>query len=123
MSLIELKNIKKIYGENMENEIRALDGVNLKIDKGEFVTIVGTSGSGKSTMMNILGCLDVPTYGDYLLDDISVGQLSNVRGRKIGFIFQGYNLVMSQKVWQNVALPLAYQGVGPAERYRSTCQC
>lgn len=122
MSLIELKNIQKIYGENMENEVRALNNVSLSIDRGEFVTIVGTSGSGKSTMMNILGCLDIPTYGEYLLDGISVGslnekQLSNIRGRKIGFIFQGYNLVASQRVWENVALPLAYQGVSAGERY------
>ena len=116
MSLIEIKNLYKIYAEGMENEVRALDGVDLSIDYGEFVAIVGASGSGKSTMMNILGCLDVPTRGTYLLDGISIAErteweLANIRSRKISFIFQGYNLIPSLTVWQNVALPLTYQGV------------
>ena len=121
MSLIEIKDLYKIYGEGMENEVRALDGVELSIDYGEFVAIVGASGSGKSTMMNILGCLDVPTRGTYLLDGISIAErteweLANIRSRKISFIFQGYKLIPSLTVWQNVALPLTYQGVSLQER-------
>ena len=123
MGLIELTDVYKIYAEGMENEVRALDGVSLSIDYGEFVAIVGSSGSGKSTMMNILGCLDVPTRGEYQLDDLSVArrterELAEIRSRKISFIFQGYNLIPSLNVWQNVALPMTYQHVRPAERYQ-----
>ena len=123
MALIEIKDLYKIYAEGQENEVRALDGVSLSIDYGEFVAIVGASGSGKSTMMNILGCLDVPTRGSYLLDGIPIeersqNELADIRSRKIGFIFQGYNLIPSLSVWQNVALPLTYQGVKAAERKR-----
>ena len=121
MGLIEIQNLCKIYNENMESEVRALDGVSLSIDYGEFVAIVGSSGSGKSTMMNILGCLDVPTRGEYTLDDIPIAhrterELADIRSRKISFIFQGYNLIPSLSVWQNVALPMTYQGVRPAQR-------
>lgn len=123
MGLIELTDVYKIYAEGMENEVRALDGVSLSIDYGESVAIVGSSGSGKSTMMNILGCLDVPTRGEYQLDDLSVArrterELAEIRSRKISFIFQGYNLIPSLNVWQNVALPMTYQHVRPAERYQ-----
>ena len=121
MSLIRLDNVYKIYGEGQENQVNALDGVTLEIDQGEFVAIIGTSGSGKSTMMNILGCLDVPTRGEYTLDDIPIAhrterELADIRSRKISFIFQGYNLIPSLTVWQNVALPMTYQGVKPAQR-------
>ena len=121
MGLIEIQNLCKIYNENMESEVRALDGVSLSIDYGEFVAIVGSSGSGKSTMMHILGCLDVPTRGEYTLDDIPIAhrterELADIRSRKISFIFQGYNLIPSLSVWQNVALPMTYQGVRPAQR-------
>ena len=121
MGLIEIKDLYKIYAEGEENEVRALDGVSLSIDYGEFVAIVGPSGSGKSTMMNILGCLDIPTRGSYLLDGTPIGkrtedELSDIRSRKIGFIFQGYNLIPSLTVWQNVALPMAYQKVPLAQR-------
>ena len=120
MTFIEIKDIYKIYAEGEENEVRALDGVSLSIQRGEFVAIVGTSGSGKSTMMNILGCLDVPTRGQYILDDISIkerteNELADIRSREIGFIFQGYNLIPSLTVWQNVALPMTYQRVRPEE--------
>ncbi len=123
MALIEIKDLYKIYAEGQENEVRALDGVSLSIEQGEFVAIVGASGSGKSTMMNILGCLDIPTRGEYLLDGISVAErteseLADIRSKKVSFIFQGYNLIPSLSVWQNVALPLAYQGVSLAERKR-----
>ncbi len=123
MPLIEINELYKIYAEGMENEVRALDGVSLSIDYGEFVAIVGASGSGKSTMMNILGCLDIPTYGEYMLDGTPIAhrterELADIRSRKISFIFQGYNLIPSLSVWKNVALPMTYQGVRPAERYR-----
>ena len=92
MGLIEIKDLYKIYGEGRENEVRALDGVSLSIDYGEFVAVVGASGSGKSTMMNILGCLDIPTRGTYMLDDIPIEhrterELADIRSRKISFIF------------------------------------
>ena len=121
MALIEIRDLYKIYYEGQENEVRALDGVDLSIENGEFVAIVGASGSGKSTMMNILGCLDIPTRGEYMLDEIPIAhrterELADIRSRKISFIFQGYNLIPSLSVWQNVALPLAYQGVGLAQR-------
>ena len=122
MNLIHIQDVYKIYSEGEENEVRALNGVSLDIDYGEFVAIVGTSGSGKSTMMNILGCLDVATYGEYVLDGVPItarseDELAQIRSRKIGFIFQGYNLIPSLNVWQNVALPLAYQGIKLEERY------
>ena len=121
MGLIEIKDLYKIYSEGQENEVRALDGVSLSIESGEFVAIVGQSGSGKSTMMNILGCLDVPTRGSYILDDIPIAsrtekELAAIRSKKVSFIFQGYNLIPSLNVWQNVALPLAYQGIPRAQR-------
>ena len=121
MSLIRLDNVYKIYGEGRENQVNALDGVTLEINQGEFVAIIGTSGSGKSTMMNILGCLDVPTRGEYYLDSILISQrgrreLELIRSRKIAFIFQGYNLIPSLSVWQNVALPMLYQKVPLAQR-------
>ena len=121
--LIELKNVYKIYGEGLESEVRALDGVSLTIDKGEFVAIVGQSGSGKSTMMNVLGCLDIPTRGDYHLNGVDVRELSDrelsaIRNKEIGFIFQQYNLIQNLTVLENVELPLLYAGV-PAEERRT----
>ena len=125
--LIELKDVYKIYGEGLESEVRALDGVSLTIDRGEFVAIVGQSGSGKSTMMNVLGCLDIPTRGDYYLDgedvrELSDKQLSRIRNRQIGFIFQQYNLIQSLSVLENVELPLIYQGIDPEERREMALQ-
>ena len=119
--LITLKDVYKIYGEGLESEVRALDGVSLEIDYGEFVAIAGQSGSGKSTMMNVLGCLDIPTYGDYFLagkdvSELSDKQLSHIRNKQIGFIFQGYNLIASLNAVENVELPLIYQGVSPFDR-------
>ena len=119
--LIELRDVYKIYSEGLESEVRALDGVSLTIEKGEFVAIVGQSGSGKSTMMNVLGCLDVPTYGEYLLEGTDVSelsdmQLSRIRNKEIGFIFQQYNLIPKLNVLENVELPLLYAGVGAEER-------
>jgi len=119
--LVELMDVYKIYGEGLESEVRALDGVSLTIDRGEFVAVVGQSGSGKSTMMNVLGCLDIPTRGDYLLDgtdvrELSDRQLSRIRNKQIGFIFQQYNLIQSLTVLENVELPLIYQGIDPIDR-------
>jgi len=121
--LISIRDVYKIYFEGEENEVRALDGVSLEIDRGEFVAIIGASGSGKSTMMNILGCLDIPTRGEYLLDGVPIShrsenELAEIRSRQIGFIFQGYNLIPSLNVWQNVSLPMSYQGVKQEESYR-----
>ena len=120
--LVTLKNVYKIYGEGLESEVRALDGVSLDIDRGEFVAIVGQSGSGKSTMMNVLGCLDIPTRGDYFLDGTDVRELtdkelSHIRNKQIGFIFQQYNLIQSLSVLENVELPLIYQGIRADDRY------
>ena len=118
--MIELKNIYKIYGDG-DGEIRALDGVSLTINQGEFVAIVGQSGSGKSTCMNIIGCLDVPTSGQYHLNGIDVStmkddELAQVRNKMIGFIFQQYNLIPKLSVLENVELPLIYRGLPPKER-------
>ena len=119
--LIDIRDLYKIYNEGKESEVRALDGVSLQIDKGEFVAIVGQSGSGKSTMMNVLGCLDIPTYGEYFLDGNDIGslndkQLARIRNREIGFIFQGYNLIQELDALENVTLPLIYRGVSVFDR-------
>ena len=119
--LIELRNVYKIYSEGLESEVRALDGVSLEIERGVVVAIVGQSGSGKSTMMNVLGCLDIPTRGDYFLNGTDVRELtdkelSRIRNKEIGFIFQQYNLIQDLTVLENVELPLVYQGVSADDR-------
>lgn len=119
--LIELTHISKIYNEGKENEVRALDDINLTIDVGEFVCFLGQSGSGKSTLMNILGCLDLPTYGRYILNgtpvsDIKPSTLSLIRNREIGFIFQGFNLIPALTAQENVELPLIYRGTPHNQR-------
>ena len=119
--LIELRDVYKIYGEGLESEVRALDGVSLDVEKGEFVAVVGQSGSGKSTMMNVLGCLDIPTRGTYRLDGVDVRELtdkelSRIRNKQIGFIFQQYNLIQNLTVLENVELPLIYQNIDPIDR-------
>ena len=119
--LIDIKDIYKIYNEGKESEVRALNGVSLSIGRGEFVAIIGASGSGKSTLMNILGCLDIPTYGDYSLNgqdvtDRTDRQLAHIRNKEIGFIFQGYNLIPALTAYENVELPLIYQGVSILKR-------
>ena len=118
--LIELKDVYKIYHMGDE-EVHALDGVSLTIDKGEFVAIVGQSGSGKSTAMNIIGCLDVPTSGTYHLGGVDVStmdddQQAEIRNKMLGFIFQQYNLIPKLSVLENVELPLLYAGVSAEER-------
>ena len=120
--LIEIRDMCKIYNPG-ENEVRALDHVNLKIEKNEFVAIIGQSGSGKSTLMNMLGCLDVPTSGTYILNgqdvsNLSDDELSDIRNREIGFIFQGFNLIAGLTALENVELPLIYRGVAKKERMR-----
>ena len=119
--LIELKDIYKIYPMG-EETVHALDGVNITIDQGEFVAIVGSSGSGKSTAMNIIGCLDVPTSGTYHLGGVDVStmeddQQADIRNKMLGFIFQQYNLIPKLSVLENVELPLLYAGV-PADQRR-----
>ena len=113
--LIELRDVYKIYPMGSE-QVHALDGISLTIDRGEFVAIVGQSGSGKSTAMNIIGCLDVPTSGTYRLggDD----QQAEIRNKMLGFIFQQYNLIPKLTVRENVELPLLYAGIGAEERRR-----
>ncbi len=120
--LVEIKDVCKIYNPG-ENEVHALDHVNLTIGEGEFVAIIGQSGSGKSTLMNMLGCLDTPTSGKYFLHGQDVSHMtddeqSDVRNREIGFIFQGFNLIPSLTALENVELPLIYRGVGKKERDR-----
>ena len=121
-ALIRVKDLCKIYNPG-ENEVRALDHINLEINKGEFVAIIGQSGSGKSTFMNMLGCLDVPTSGEYFLNGTDVStmednELSEVRNREIGFIFQGFNLISNLTAIENVELPLVYRGVDRKTRHK-----
>jgi putative ABC transport system ATP-binding protein len=118
--LIELSQVYKIYGEG-ESEVRALDGVDLQIERGDFVAIMGSSGSGKSTCMNILGCLDRPTSGEYRLADVQASELPGdgltmLRRHYIGFVFQGFNLLARTSALENVELPLVYRRVKRAER-------
>ena len=122
--MIEIENLTKIY-QLGDTEVRALDGVSLKIEKGEMVAIMGPSGSGKSTLMAILGCLDVPTSGAYRLDGLNVdsltdNQLAEVRNRKIGFVFQQFNLLARTTALDNVMLPLTYGGVSGRKRRELT---
>ncbi len=121
MSLIDVRDIVKIYTTG-DVELRALDGVSFSVEAGEFVSIMGHSGSGKSTMMNILGCLDVPTSGAYFLDGkevsaLSKDELAGIRNRKIGFVFQGFNLLSRSTALENVEHPLIYSGI-PAKTRR-----
>ncbi len=116
-NLIELKNICKTY----ENRVEALKNINLTIKKGELIAIIGSSGSGKSTLMNILGCLDTPTSGEYYLDNqdvstLSENKLSEIRNKKIGFVFQGFNLINDLTAVENVELPLLYRGFSKEKR-------
>ncbi len=121
-ALVEIRDICKVYNPG-ENEVRALDHVDLTIHEKEFVAIIGQSGSGKSTLMNMLGCLDVPTSGTYMLHDkdvshMSDNELSDIRNKEIGFIFQGFNLIANLTALENVELPLIYRGVSRRERMR-----
>ncbi len=114
-------NLKKVYGSG-ENEVRALDGVNLSVEKGEFVAVVGTSGSGKSTLLHMLGGLDRPTSGSVTVDGKDIFSLKDealtiFRRRKIGFVFQNYNLVPVLNVYENIVLPVQLDGVSPDKDY------
>ena len=120
MNLLSVRDIVKIYRTG-DVELRALDGVSFSVDQGEFVSIMGHSGSGKSTMMNILGCLDVPDEGSYILDgrevaSLSRDELADIRNAKIGFVFQGFNLLPRTTALENVELPMIYRGLPHAER-------
>src|SRR4051794_18018586 len=120
--VIRLEGVHKTY-EMGDVEVHALRGVSLRIREGEFVAIMGASGSGKSTTMNIIGCLDSPTRGTYALDGQDVSTLSkderaDIRLRKLGFVFQGFNLLARTSALENVELPMLYAGVEPAERHR-----
>lgn len=118
--LIEFRDIYKIY-QMGDSEVHAIDGISMKVEQGEFLAIVGQSGSGKSTCMNIIGCLDVPTTGQYLLDGKDVSHMTDdeqaeIRNKKLGFIFQQYNLIPKLNVRQNVELPLLYAGLSEKEQ-------
>lgn len=120
MPLIELINAARFYGEG-EGKVTALEDISITVNRGEFVAVAGASGSGKSTLMNMLGCLDTPSLGEYRLHGVSVGKLSereltDIRSREIGFIFQSFNLIPSLTALENVELPLIYKGVSKAVR-------
>ena len=120
MALIELTEVTKRYRVG-EQEIRALDGINLTIEQGEYAAIIGPSGSGKSTLMHLLGCLDIPTTGKVVIDGVDVsrasdGRLAEMRNEKIGFVFQSFNLLGKFTVLENVELPMIYSGVSKKER-------
>ena len=119
-ALIELENVQKHY-EMGETIVKAIDGISLKIVKGDFVAIMGPSGSGKSTSMNLVGSLDLPTRGEIYLDnknisDLDESQLAQIRGKKIGFIFQSFNLISNLNVKENVMLPMIFQKVDQEDR-------
>jgi putative ABC transport system ATP-binding protein len=120
--VLDVRDVVKVYGMG-EARVQALRGVSLRVERGDYVAIMGQSGSGKSTLMNILGCLDIPTSGTYLLDGVDVSRLNDrqlalVRNRRIGFVFQAFNLIPRTTALANVELPLAYAGLKGAERRR-----
>ena len=125
--VIDMHNIKKSYFIGQPNELEVLHGIDIQVREGEFVAIVGQSGSGKSTLMNVMGALDLPTAGEYTLDDVdmfeaSQDELSAIRNKKIGFVFQTYNLVARMSAQKNVELPMLYAGMGRFERARRAKQ-
>lgn len=124
--VIEAKNLIKTY-QTGETSFNALNDVSLSVEKGEFVAIMGASGSGKSTFMNMIGCLDKPTSGKYLLDGIDVStmsseELAHIRNKKLGFVFQGFNLISRTTAMDNVQLPMIYAGIKEEERIKRARQ-
>lgn len=124
--MIRLKGINKVFSIG-EEQIKALDNIDLNIEKGDFVSIIGPSGSGKSTLMNILGLLDTPTSGEYILDGITIqksseNKLAEIRNKKIGFIFQNFNLLPKLNSIENIQLPLMYRGMTDKESKKLACQ-
>ena len=122
MTILETRDLKKYYGAG-DTQVKALDGVDLSVEPGEFVAIVGSSGSGKSTAMNIIGCLDVPTSGTYHLGGVDVStmdddQQAEIRNKMLGFIFQQYNLLPRLNLLENVEVPLVYANISRAERHK-----
>jgi putative ABC transport system ATP-binding protein len=120
--VVQAEDLEKVYVMG-DVKVHALRGISLRIEPGEFIAVMGASGSGKSTFMNLIGCLDRPTRGTYLLNGRDVGklsrdQLARVRGQQIGFVFQGFNLLPRTTALENVELPLLYQGVAAKERHR-----
>lgn len=118
--LIKLTGVSKVYG-SFDSEVKAIDDISLEINSGEFVAIIGQSGSGKSTLMNMIGCLDQPTSGEYFLEGRDVSEIpdkeiSVIRNSKIGFIFQGFNLIPAMNAIENVSLPLLYRGISKSDR-------
>ncbi len=118
--IINLREVKRYY-EMGESLVKAIDGINIKIEKGDFVAIMGPSGSGKSTAMNLIGSLDLATYGDIYLDGLNIqhldeSQLAQIRSKKIGFIFQSFNLIPNLTAKENIMLPMLFQGISPEER-------
>lgn len=121
-AIIQAKGLRKIYQVG-STEVRALDGVDVDVEKGEFVALMGHSGSGKSTLMNVLGCLDTPTAGHYILNNQDVSeldddQLAEIRNQEIGFVFQTFNLLPRYTALENVALPMIYAGIAKEERMK-----
>lgn len=118
--MIELKNIKKVYSL-WNQEVEVLKWINLKIERGDFISIMGPSGSGKSTLMNIIGMLDIPSFWEYIfngkrVDNLGENRISKIRASNIGFVFQSYNLISRMSVLKQVILPLSYQGIGKKEK-------
>lgn len=121
MNILEVRELKKYYGEG-ENQVKALDGVSLSVEKGEFLVVVGTSGSGKSTLLHMMGGLDTPTSGQIVvagkdISSLSRDELTIFRRRKIGFVFQSYNLLPLMNVYDNIVLPIKLDGIRPDETY------
>ena len=123
--VLEARRVWKVYGTKVQ--VKALQGIDLPISEGEFIAIIGPSGSGKSTLMHILGCLELPTQGEVAIEDVNIAELSQaelaeIRGKKIGFVFQQFNLLPRTTAQKNVELPLVFQGIGRRERHKRAAE-